>query len=104
VPTDDIEEVGRGGPQCEGRGCESDAVAVYEGHDPYYGTTRYKACSDCAPNQQPLRWLDERLVTDGGEDVCGRCNGSGFVKLHDGFGDVQMGKCPNCTYGVVKDA
>jgi hypothetical protein len=44
---------------CARSDCENDAVAVYEGRDPPAGTFRFAACTEHAPDQAPVRDLEE---------------------------------------------
>lgn len=53
-------------PRCGREDCDEPAVAVYEGADPPAGAIRYRACSDCAPDDvPPVRTIGE----DEGVDV-----------------------------------
>jgi len=75
-----------GKSQCDANDCENDAVAVYEGYDPSYGTIRYQSCNDCAPDAPPLRWVDEQLVTDGGQPAESTDGGKHCLDLFAGLG------------------
>jgi len=66
------DQLDAGVQHCEHRehqGEQVAAVAVYEGTTPPAGTIRYAACAEHAPDAPPIRYLDERLVTDGARDA-----------------------------------
>ena len=78
--SDAIPTGGDGKRSCDWTGCDDDAVAVYEGCKPPAGTVVFASCNDHAPDVQPIRWIGDRLVTDGGRPRDGDDRSSGGVK------------------------
>ena len=69
--SDDRAEVDGEVPQCDHRDCAADAIGIYEGVDPPARTVRYASCTNHAPDVQPINWVGDQLVTDGGVDQSG---------------------------------